>query len=468
MLRPGIYFVTFGNNDGTITYTRTVRDSPQATVITDSDGNVTTGASWRSTCPSARTTTSSTRDWMSPSRWATASIYDVDADGVQDAGEPGIVGAAVKVVWLGPNAALGGGDDQTFNTTTRADGIWSVSNLPPGSYQVTATPTAAGGFNTLTDSIDNNVLSATNPVIVSTTSGVNRSDVDFGFRGTASIGDLVWHDLDGDGTQDSGEPGIPNVSVTVTWLGSNGVPGGDDVAFTVTTNASGLYSVGNLPAGNYVVSVDPATLPDNASPTFDLDGTATAHTAATTLTSGQARTDVDFGYRGNGTIGDRIWYDVDGDGVQDAGEPGLAGVSVTLTFGGDDGNLATTADNLTYNRQRRQRHLHLRQPVRRRPNGTDPNYRITVTPPTGYPTQTFDADGLASANQSSLQLAGGATNLLQDFGYRGPATQCWRFLLGGRQRQRQAGQRRGRHQRGHDRAVRCDRYKSPREHADGG
>ena len=45
---------------------------------------------------------------------------------------------------------------------------------------------------------------------------------------------------------------------------------------------------------------------------------------------------------------------------------------------------------------------------------------VTVTTPTGFTTQTFDADGLGTANQSSLQLANGATNLLQDFGYRGP------------------------------------------------
>ena len=36
----------------------------------------------------------------------------------------------------------------------------------------------------------------------------------------------------------------------------------------------------------------------------------------------------------NGTIGDRVWWDVDGDGEQDAGEPGISGVDVTLAPGG--------------------------------------------------------------------------------------------------------------------------------------
>ena len=41
----------------------------------------------------------------------------------------------------------------------------------PGSYQVTATPPTALGLNTITDSINDGILSATNPVIVSTNSG---------------------------------------------------------------------------------------------------------------------------------------------------------------------------------------------------------------------------------------------------------------------------------------------------------
>ena len=40
------------------------------------------------------------------------------------------------------------------------------------------------------------------------------------------------------------------------------------------------------------------------------------------------------------TIGDRIWEDVDADGVQDPGEPGLDGVTVELR--GPSGLIATT------------------------------------------------------------------------------------------------------------------------------
>ncbi len=48
-----------------------------------------------------------------------------------------------------------------------------------------------------------------------------------------SIGDTVWLDVNGDGVQDAGEPGIPGVTVELTWYGPDGSPGGgDDVVYT--------------------------------------------------------------------------------------------------------------------------------------------------------------------------------------------------------------------------------------------
>jgi len=49
-----------------------------------------------------------------------------------------------------------------------------------------------------------------------------------------------------------------------------------------------------------------------------------------------------------GKLGNLVWEDYDFDGQQDAGEPGIANVPVTLTWAGLDGNLATAADNQVY------------------------------------------------------------------------------------------------------------------------
>src|SRR4029453_12118109 len=68
---------------------------------------------------------------------------------------------------------------------------------------------------------------------------------------TGVIGDFVWKDLNGNGVQDPGEPGIPNVVVTLTMPN---VPGWQE---TVTTNATGHYKFEGLCAGTYLVTVTP-------------------------------------------------------------------------------------------------------------------------------------------------------------------------------------------------------------------
>src|SRR6185295_5438285 len=119
----------------------------------------------------------------------------------------------------------------------------------------------------------------------------NKTDVDFGYRGTASVGDRVWLDSDGDGVQDAGETGINGVTVELLDNGGN-------VIASQVTAGDGIYTFDHLTAGNYSVRVVTATLPAGLAQTFDLDGTGTANIASFSLAGGQNRTDVDFGYRG--------------------------------------------------------------------------------------------------------------------------------------------------------------------------
>ncbi|MEO1689838.1 MAG: SdrD B-like domain-containing protein, partial [Pseudomonadota bacterium] len=44
------------------------------------------------------------------------------------------------------------------------------------------------------------------------------------------------------------------------------------------------------------------------------------------------------------SLGDLVFFDDDGDGIQDAGEAGVGGVTVTLTGGGADGIIGTADD----------------------------------------------------------------------------------------------------------------------------
>jgi hypothetical protein len=70
---------------------------------------------------------------------------------------------------------------------------------------------------------------------------------------TASIGDYVWSDTDGDGIQDSTESGIENVTVYLIDATT-----GDTIATTLS-DANGQYIFTNVPQGNYQVAFDPST-----------------------------------------------------------------------------------------------------------------------------------------------------------------------------------------------------------------
>ena len=140
----------------------------------------------------------------------------------------------------------------------------------------------------------------------------------------ASIGDRVWTDLNGDGAQDVGEPGLNGVQVCATPL-AGGTPGE-----CATTDPQGVYRIFGLTNGvYYTVTVNLATVPADYLLTTPTSFVRTATTAGVA--------DADFGLQALATIiGDYIWYDADADGRQDVGEPGLA--NITLALYRDDGD----------------------------------------------------------------------------------------------------------------------------------
>jgi Predicted outer membrane protein len=248
---------------------------------------------------------------------------DRNGDGAQDPGEPGIGGVQVYLD-LNNDGVLDAGEPVT---TTNALGQYFFGNLPGGTYTVRVDTTTLPGGVSQTYDLDGATVTP-HAATASLAAGATRTDVDFGYRGTASIGDRVWLDRNGDGVQDAGEPGLSGVIVYLD-LNGNGVRDADE-PFDAT-DASGNYLIGGLLAGTYTVRVDASTLPDGVSATYDLDGVGTPGVVTgVTLSSGQARTDVDFGYRGTASIGDRVWNDANANGIQDAGETGVSGIVVAL------------------------------------------------------------------------------------------------------------------------------------------
>jgi hypothetical protein len=156
---------------------------------------------------------------------------------------------------------------------------------------------------------------------------------------TAQIGDRVWKDQNGNGVQDTGEPGLAGVSVTIS------TPSGP--LETVVTDASGKYAFTvTLCAGTYIIDVVtpvdlvPTLVGAGGDPTLDSELSPATVVLPTDATMDL---DVDFGFSGTGSIGDRVWVDGNCDGLQDPNELDLDGVRVQLTDGrGIDRETVTT------------------------------------------------------------------------------------------------------------------------------
>ena len=336
--------------------------------------------------------------------------WDLNNDGVQDPGEPGIPGVDVEIVWAGADGVLSTPDDVTYVVTTDADGLYLQDNLPDGEYRVTvlgSLPSSAanthdddGGGDSTAD--------------VSLAGGVANLDLDFGYVGDNSIGDYVWYDADGDGVQDSAEPALSGVELTLTWAGVDGVFGTtDDVVLApVTTDSVGFYNFPGLPDGDYRVDVTDG-VPVGMAPTFDEDGGLDQTTTVTGLIGGTDHDTTDFGYNGDGLIGDTVWFDRDRDGLQGVGEPGIADVDVLLTWPGVDGVLGTP-DDVTFTETTDANGLYLFVGL----NSGDYSVQVDAsTLPAGMD-NTFDED-VDLDSQTDVVLGAGDSHLTADFGYGG-------------------------------------------------
>jgi len=340
------YTVSFTAPNG---YTFTV---PNATVDT-ADSDVTTP---QGGTPAVTLTPNEFNSTIDAGLWRPMSLgnqvwEDINNDGVRSAGEPGVGGVSVTLQTL----------TTTLSTLTDANGHYTFTNLISGTYVVSITAPAgyrsstdigsSGAPNTNIDSDDNGVGAgsgtiASNPITLAPGTEPTADDVseglpgntntnwtvDFGIWRPASLGDFVWSDLNANGQQDGGEPGVNGVTVT---LYHNGAP-----ISTTTTNALGAYTFTNLISGTYSVTFGlPAgfagfTTPNSGSDVTDSDAVPVTPVLAATgnyvLFPGDVQTTLDAGLIQPAGLGDRVWQDFNHDGVQGSGEPGVGGVTVTL------------------------------------------------------------------------------------------------------------------------------------------
>ncbi|HEY79663.1 MAG TPA: hypothetical protein EYP25_01090 [Anaerolineae bacterium] len=231
-------------------------------------------------------------------------FHDRDGDGVRDPGEGPLSGVHFEA-----SAPCG----QTASGETGADGVLAWPGLCVGEW--TITETATNGYQMTTPAVQTVVV----------TSGVT-STVSFGNQGVGELVVVKFEDLNDNGMQDPGEDVWPGINVVY-----ENKYGDTD---SCTTDQQGQCRFQLIPEGLYTVT---EILLPNTIPTISDEFTATVAPGDTVT--------VTFANRKLGFLQINKFEDVDGDGVQDPGEPAWPGVPMIITNAYGDMDTCTTDAN---------------------------------------------------------------------------------------------------------------------------
>lgn len=347
------------------------------------------------------------------------SVYlDANYNGQLDAGDSGLAGVQIFL-----NGTDFQGNAVDLSTTTDANGDYRFENLLPGVYNLLEVQ-PNGLINGRTRAGSSGGVESGNAITQIVLDAC--TDATGYFFGEAKCPDcpeeqlntlsgFVYQDCDFDGIRDANEEGIAGVRVVLTGTDNSGAA----VSRTTTTDASGKYTFTDLKAGTYRVDeTQPAAFLDGKEQVGTPFGGVATGVGADSISNivipesklAQHGVEYNFG-EVNNSISGFVYEDTDDDGIKDAGEAGIAGVTVTLT-GTDDLGAAvsivtTTAADGSYS------FTNLRP-------GT---YKINETQPPNYDDgkdTVGDAGGTNSANDelSAIQLLGCTHGKGYNFGER--------------------------------------------------
>jgi len=232
---------------------------------------------------------------------------DTNGNGLLDSGERPFAGLMVLLNLdvpapvFAPTLAI---------TVSRVDGTFEFHDIPFGKY-VVIVPDPNGYRSTSPD----------NPPRARVVLDDAHPNVSGLLFGKALAGGVIsgtsFRDLDGSGSRDAGEPGVPGIRIELRLVT------GQLVAST-QTDSSGNFLFGRGLAGTYELT---QVLPGGLAQTLPRgDGTTRV-----TLTSGPGVSGLLFGNQEKtGSISGTVFDDRNSSGTRDGGEVGLAGIAVSL------------------------------------------------------------------------------------------------------------------------------------------
>lgn len=256
---------------------------------------------------------------------------DLNMNGIQDEGEPGLPGITVNLYDCADTGMIA-------STTTDDMGHYMFDSVETGEYLVEVVAPEYWAFSPMDQGDDDALDSDVNPETGRTDCfmldpGVTDLSVDAGLYSTlASVGDFVWNDLNMNGIQDEGEPGLADITVKLYDCSDT------TMVATTTTDDMGHYMFDSVVAGDYLIEVVPpqywvfSPMDQGSDDALDSDvNPETGRTDCFTLSPGMEDLTVDAGiYEPPAEVGDFVWNDLNMNGIQDEGEPGLEGITVNL------------------------------------------------------------------------------------------------------------------------------------------
>ena len=176
---------------------------------------------------------------------------DVDADGIQDAGEEGVAAVTVRL-YLDDGTESGSLLD---TTATDSDGLYGFAELDiTRQYRLEFVAPEGLGLSPADEGSDDELDSdadVTGRTASFAISSGDNSQWDAGLVALGAIGGVLWHDVDGDTVRDEDEP--PLVGWTV-YVDANDNGQLDDGELQRQTDADGGYRFDDLFSGQYILA----------------------------------------------------------------------------------------------------------------------------------------------------------------------------------------------------------------------
>ncbi len=279
-------------------------------------------------------------------------FMDLNYNGVLDEDEPGLPGVTVEIIKISNAKSQG-------KAVTDSKGRFAITNLRGGDYRVRAILPNDGTIFSATSDEDFDVGNhfvqregrreySVEPVTIE---NGEAAEVVIGAARGAKLSGKVYVDEDFDGKLAGSEKGVSGIDVLLKDA--------DGVAVAQTsTNAKGLYAIGDVMPGSYTLWMERKPSFDFTRYTGDTDESANriatmqdgyGVSEAFDVEMGKDISGLNGGILRSSSVAGMVFSDANDNGMQDAEETGLYGVTVRLYS--EDAKIdrtQTTADNGTF------------------------------------------------------------------------------------------------------------------------